>query len=140
MPAKMLQAPPSHPQTTHSSISNTKTHTNTRITSPIQANHAKKFITSTLNEQEKETDKSLEILAKKKKISSIFILAEYVINMKIMLRVQAVHHDSKAIIEGLRFYRKYFEESTLKVEKIANDHDMKLILKSSIASIYSKSM
>src|SRR5437762_10940196 len=46
----------------------------------------------------------------------------------------------KVIIEDLWFYRRYFEESTLKVEKIINDHDMKLILKSSITFIYNKSM
>ena len=68
------------------------------------------------------------------------ILAEYVINAKIMLEVQAVHHDFKAIVEGLWSCRRYFEESTLKVEKIANDHGVKPILKSSIISIYSKSM
>ena len=101
MPAKMLQAPPSRPRITHSSIPNAKTHANTRTTPPVQANHAKKFTTFTLNEQEKQIDESLEIFAKKKNISSMSILAEYVINAKIMLRIQAIHHDFKVIIEDL---------------------------------------
>src|SRR5947207_8321123 len=101
MPAKMLQAPPSRPQTTHSSIPNAKTHTNIRTTPPVQANHAKKFTISTLNEQEKQTDKSSETFAKKKKASFILILAEYIINAKIMLEAQVVHRDSKVIIEDL---------------------------------------
>ena len=57
-----------------------------------------------------------------------------------MLEIQVVHHDSKVIIEDLWFYRRYFEESTLKVEKIINDHDIKLILKNFIISIYNKSI
>ena len=99
MLAKMLQAPPSCSRIIHSSISNAKTYTNTRTTSSVQANHAKKFTTSTLNEQEKQIDKSLEIFAKKKKVSFMFILIEYVINVKIIFRVQVVYHDFKVIIE-----------------------------------------
>ena len=101
MPAKMLQAPPSRPQITHSSIPNAKTRKNTRTTPPVQANHAKKFTTSTLNEQEEETDESPKILAKKKKAFPMSILAEYVINAKIMLEIQVVHRDFKVIVEGL---------------------------------------
>ena len=101
MPAKMLQAPPSRPRTTHSNIPSAKTRTNTRTTPPVHANRAKKFTASTLNKQEKEIDESLEILAKKKKASSMSILAEYVINAKIMLGIQVIYHDFKAIIEDL---------------------------------------
>ena len=101
MPAKMLQAPPSRPRITHSSIPNAKTCTNTRTMPPVQANRAKKFITFILNKQEKQTDKSLEISAKKKKVFSIFILEKYVINAKIMLEIQVIHHDFKVIIEDL---------------------------------------
>src|SRR5438552_3030078 len=101
MPAKMLQAPPSRPRTTHSSIPSAKTHTNTRTTPPVHTNHTKNFITSTLNKQEEETNKSLETFIKKKKVFSMLILAEYVINTKTMLEVQVVHRDSKAIVEGL---------------------------------------
>ena|SRR5947207_11423307 len=101
MPAKMLQAPPSHPRITHSSIPNAKTQANTTTTPPVQANRAKKFTTFTLNEQEKEINENLETFAKKKKASLMLIFAEYVINAKIILRVQVVHHDSKVIVEGL---------------------------------------
>ena len=101
MPAKMLQAPPSRPQITHSSIPNAKTRTNTRTTPPVQANHAKKFTISILNKQEKQINKSLKTFAKKKKVSLMSILAEYIINAKIILGIQAVHHDFKVIIEDL---------------------------------------
>ena len=101
MPAKMLQAPPSRPRITHSSIPNAKTHANTRTTPSIQANRAKKFTTFTLNKQEKQIDESLKTFIKKKKVFSMLILAEYVINTKTMLEVQVVHRDSKAIVEGL---------------------------------------
>src|SRR5216110_2562976 len=101
MPAKMLQAPSSRPRIIHSSIPNAKTRANTRTTPPVHANRAKKFTASTLNEQEEETDKSPETLAKKKKAPPMPILAEYVINAKTILEVQAVHRDSKAIVEGL---------------------------------------
>src|SRR5947207_10127835 len=99
--AKMLQAPPSHPRITHSSISNAKTHANTRTTPPVQANRAKKFTTFILNEQEKQINESLETFAKKKKASFMSILAEYIINAKIMLGIQVIHHNSKVIIEDL---------------------------------------
>ena len=68
------------------------------------------------------------------------ILVEYIINAKTMLEIQVVHHDFKVIIEDLWFYRKYFEELTLKIEKITNNHDIKPILKNFITSIYNKSM
>ena len=101
MPAKMLQAPPSRPRTTHSSISSAKTRANTRTMPPVQANRAKKFTIFTLNKQEKQIDESLETFAKKKKVSLMPILAEYVINVKIIFEIQAVHHDFKVIIEDL---------------------------------------
>ena len=66
----------------------------------IQINHAKKFIIFILNKQEKEINKSLEIFIKKKKVFFISILVKYVINAKIMLEIQVVHHDFKVIIEG----------------------------------------
>ena len=140
MPAKMLQAPPSRPRTSRSSIPSAKTRTNTRTTHLVQASGAKKSTASTLNEQEEQTDETPETPAKKKKAPPMPILAEYVINAKTMLGVQAVHRDSKATVEGLWSCRRYFEESTLKVEKAANDRGVKPVLKSSIASIYSKSM
>src|SRR5438045_5539125 len=140
MPAKMLQAPPSRPRTTRSSIPSAKGRANTITTPPVQASRTKKFTASTLNEQEEQTDESPETPAKKKKAPPMPIIAEYVINAKTMLGVQAVHRDSKATVEGLWSCRRYFEESTLKVEKAANDRGVKPILKSSIASIYSKSM
>ena len=101
MPAKMLQAPPSRPRIIHSSIPSAKTHANTRITPPVQANHTKKFTTFTLNEQEKQIDESLETLAKKKKASSMSILAKYIINAKIIFEIQVVYYDFKVIIEDL---------------------------------------
>ncbi len=136
----MLQAPSSRPRTSHSNIPNIKAHSNARTTPPIQVNHAKKSTIIILNDQEEQTDETPEISIKKKKVSSMPILAEYVINTKTMLGVQAVHRDSKAIVEGLWSCRRYFEESTLKVEKAANDRGVKPILKNSIVSIYSKSM
>ena len=60
--------------------------------------------------------------------------------MKIMLEIQVVYYNFKVIIKGFWFYKKYFEELILKIEKIINDYDIKFILKNFIIFIYNKSM
>ena len=60
--------------------------------------------------------------------------------MKIILEIQVIYHDFKVIIKDFSFYRKYFEELILKIEKIINNHDMKFILKNFIIFIYNKSI
>ena len=60
--------------------------------------------------------------------------------MKIILEIQVIYHDFKVIIKDFSFYRKYFEELILKIEKIINNYNIKLILKNFIIFIYNKSM
>ena len=66
---------------------------------------------------------------KKKKVFLISIFIKYIINMKIIIEIQVIYYDFKVIIEDFWFYKRYFEELILKIEKIINNHDIKLNFK-----------
>ena len=86
------------------------------------------------------TDEDSESAIPKPKVSVAYIPASYLIHAQTFLGVQRVYNETKATIECLWSATHYFQESARSLEKAANNRGVEPKLKSSIATISTKSM
>jgi len=141
MPPKRPQAPPS--------LSDSNRPSRGQLRAPLEQSlpHAskKKRVDKSKNsveiiDDEDEEPEEIERPRKSKQRAVITVVGEYLLNAKTLVGAQVVHRDCSSMVEGLFSYRRYSENSDLKVESYANTHSITPILVSSTAVVHSKGM
>jgi len=140
MPPKALPAPKSRPKNAQATTSSLSVHLNQENAGSKTLKRVRQSDSDVVISENGPSEERAEPYVSKRKSASTPLIAEYLISAKTFVGIQVVHRDSLSTIEGFWSYRKYFEESERKVAQVAQERGIEPELKSSIATIHSKSM
>jgi len=68
------------------------------------------------------------------------VLCRYLLTAHTEVGIQTVYCQTESVVLGLWSAKQYFDESTIRVQKAANERGIEPVLQSSTATIYNKSM
>ena len=140
MPPKAVPAPNSRPKNVRTTTSSLRVHLNQENAGSKTLKRVRQSDSAVVISENGPPEERTEPYVSKRKSASMPLIAEYLISAKTFVGIQVVHRDSLSTMEGFWSYKKYFEESECKVAQVSRERGIEPELKSSIATIHSKSM
>ena len=130
----------SRPETLKTHNPSLKAHSNQKTTHSTPYKHTKKQSISYYLIESKKDEELIQSFVSNKKLVSISLIPQFLLNTQIFLDIQHIHFIYKSILDDTWIVYRFFQQFLQEIEKSSEKHGIEVIMNNFITIISYKSM